>query len=199
MVGLRVAAMLVVAVACATAGPVRADDISVVEFHGRSYQLPSGPSAEVRRFGHAAEVDLPTSFWNGLYHSPAVTTGWQTAAGEMPLRLTLPDEIFVWSAGQPPGHPPVPQTLASDGVQHGVHVWEDATSRAVFGRLLLTYDGRPEFYVACDRRQIWNQQDSCDLLWNDAGTLAVFPIYGNLVAYAPSVLDAFVAAIRPPR
>ncbi|MGI4939558.1 MAG: hypothetical protein ACRYHQ_03135 [Janthinobacterium lividum] len=198
MAGVRVTAM-VVAFACAIFGPVRADDTIPFEFHGRSYRLPSGPSTTIRRFGHAAEVDLPTAFWNSLYHGPAVATGWQTAPGEMPLRLTLPDEIYVWADGQEAGRPPVPQTLVSEGVQHGVHVWEDPASHAAFGRLLLTYDGRADLYVACDRRQIWNQQDSCDLLWNDAGVLAVFPIYGNLVAYAPSMLDAFVTAIRPQR
>ncbi|MGI4940892.1 MAG: hypothetical protein ACRYHQ_10085 [Janthinobacterium lividum] len=195
--GLRVAAMLVVTFACATIGPVQADGTSTVEFRGQSYQLPLGPSADVRRLGDAAEVDLPTTFWNSLYHGPAMATGWQTEPGEMPLRLTLPDKSYVWSPGHEAGRPPVPQTLVSDGVRRGVHVWEDTASHAPFGRLLLTYAGRTDFYVVCDRRQIWNQQSSCDLVWNDAGVLAVFPVYGNLISYAPSVLDAFVAAIRP--
>ncbi len=199
MAGVRVVATLVLAFAGTIARPVRADDTGMVEFHGRSYRLPSGPSADAQRFGYATEIDLPNTFWNSLYHSPAMATGWQTAPGEMPLRLTLPDDIFVWSADQAPGRPPVPQALVSDGIQHGVHVWEDTTSHVPFGRLLLTYEGRADFYVVCDRRQIWNQQESCDLLWNDAGVLAVFPIYGNLIAYAPGVLDAFIAAIRPPR
>ena len=190
------------ALGCSIATPGRAEGGGTVEFQGRHYHLPlpakqlSDPN-QVQRFGAAVEVELPTAFWNSLYHEPAVATGWQLEAGEMPLRLTLPDDTFVWASGQPAGRPPVPQPLGSDGVQHGVHVWEDTTSRAAFGRLLLTYDGRADFYVACDNRQIWNQRDSCNLVWNDAGVLAVFPIYGNLVASAPSIIDAFVAAIRP--
>ncbi len=194
--------LAVIALAGSIATPGSAEDGSVVEFQGRRYHVPlqanqlSDP-VYVQRFGAAMEVELPATFWNSLYHHPAVATGWQLEPRDMPLRLTLPDDIYFWSAGQPAGHPPVPQTLRSDGVQHKVHVWEDTTSHAAFGRLLLTYDGRADFYVVCDHREIWNKYESCDLIRNDAGVLAVFPIYGNLLATAPSVVDAFVAAIRP--
>lgn len=192
------------ALACSIAIPGSAEDGGSVEFQGRRYHVPlqadqlADPD-HVQRFGTAMEVELPATFWNSLYRNPAAATGWQLEPREMPLRLTLPDDIYAWSSGQPAGHPPVPQTLRPEGVQHGVHVWKDTTSHAVFGRLLLTYDGRTDFYVVCDRRQIWNQQESCDLVWNDAGVLVVFPIYGNLVATAPGVVDAFVAAVRPSR
>ena len=190
------------ALACSIATPGSAKDGGLVEFQGRRYHVPLQADQlvdpdHVQRFGIAMEVELPAAFWNSLYRSPAAATGWQLDPRDMPLRLTLPDDIYVWSTGQPAGHPPVPQRLRSDGVQHGVHVWEDATARAPFGRLLLTYAGRTDFYVVCDRHQIWNQQDSCDLVWNDSGVLAVFSIYGNLIATAPRVVDAFVAAIRP--
>ncbi|MCJ1296567.1 hypothetical protein MMC34_008133 [Xylographa carneopallida] len=190
------------ALACSIATPGSAEDGGVVEFQGRHYHVPlqadqlADPDY-VQRFGTAMEIELSTVFWNSLYRKPAAATGWQLNPREMPLRLTLPDDIYVWSSGQPAGHPPMPQTLRSDGVQHGVPVWEDTTSLAASGRLLLTYAGRTDFYVVCDRRQLWNQQDSCDLVWKDAGVLAVFPIYGNLVATAPGVVNAFVAAIRP--
>ncbi len=200
MTGWRLLATL--ALACSIVTPGSAEDGSVVEFQGRRYHVPlqadrlADPDY-VQRFGSAMEVELPAAFWNSLYRSPAAATGWQLDPQDMPLRLTLPDDIYVWSSGQPAGHPPVPQRLRSDGVQHGVRVWEDTTSRAPFGRLLLTYGGRTDFYVVCDRHQIWNQRESCDLVWNDSGVLAVFPIYGNLVATAPYVVDAFVTAIRP--
>ncbi len=201
---MRVSRMVaVVALACSITLPGRAADMGTVEFHGRRYHVPLQPDqladpVLVQRFGDdAMEVELPTSFWNSLYHAPAAATGWQLSPGDMPLRLTLPDEFYMWSAGQPANRPPVPQRLVSVGMQRGVHVWQDPASRAPLGRLLLSYPGRADFYVICDRQQIWNQHDSCDLVWNDAGVLAVFSIYGNLVAYAPGVVDAFVAATRP--
>ena len=166
-----------------------------VDVGDHHYLLPPSTVVE-HQAGGAVSAEAPVPFFTSLYPPAAPATGWQLHGRARHVLFTRPEPAHPWTPPAAPGQPPAPGPWTSDVVRDGVHVWGDLSAGTTVSQLFLTYDGRTDFYVHCDASAVWNFERACEAVWNDAGLLAVFPIYGNRVAVAPAVVDMFRAAVR---